>query len=156
LGRLHAITGTVVHGDHRGRELGFPTANLAEITGAVPADGVYAGWLTASVPAAADNAADMAADNAAENTAADGAQAATELRLPAAISIGTNPTFLDGRQRRVEAYVLGRTDLDLYGQQVRLEFLKQVRPTEKFDSVAALIEQMRQDVAQIAALTQPM
>ena len=94
LGRPHRVRGTVVHGDARGRELGFPTANLGpDATGMVPADGVYAGWLRARRRR----------------------QRRTTARrvLPAAISIGTNPTF-DGVERRVEAYVLDRTDLDLY------------------------------------------
>ena len=95
LGRPHRVEGPVVDGDHRGRELGYPTANL-DLPGdvAIPADGVYAGWLTR----------------------ADGT------RLPAAISIGTNPTF-DGTERRVEAYVLDRDDLELYGEHVAVDFL---------------------------------
>jgi riboflavin kinase/FMN adenylyltransferase len=120
LGRPHRVTGTVVHGDHRGRELGYPTANLAsDAVGALPADGVYAGWLVR-----------------------------TELgeRLPAAISVGTNPTF-DGTVRRVEAYVLGRDDLDLYGETVAIEFVELLRPTLRFDGVEALIRQMADDVA---------
>jgi riboflavin kinase / FMN adenylyltransferase len=118
LGRLHVVSGTVVHGDHRGRELGFPTANLCQDSeGMVPADGVYAGWLLRP----------------------DGE------RLPAAISIGTNPTF-DGHERRVEAYVLDRTDLDLYGEQVRLEVVERLRPTLRFEGVEALVHQMARDV----------
>ncbi|HET8594750.1 MAG TPA: bifunctional riboflavin kinase/FAD synthetase [Intrasporangium sp.] len=124
LGRPHRISGTVVHGDHRGRELGFPTANLSDDhEGMVPADGVYAGWLVRR---------DLAADE-------------PDRMLPAAISIGTNPTF-DGHVRRVEAYVLDRTDLDLYGEAVSFEFVERLRPTLRFDSVDALTEQMGQDV----------
>lgn len=120
LGRPHRLRGVVVEGDRRGRELGFPTANLAAgADGLVPADGVYAGWLS---------------------RAADG------VRLPAAISIGTNPTF-DGGSRRVEAYVIGRTDLDLYGDEVLLEFVERLRPTLKFDSVDDLVATMTDDVA---------
>jgi riboflavin kinase/FMN adenylyltransferase len=124
LARPHRVAGEVVHGDHRGRELGYPTANLCQETeGLIPADGVYAGWLTRpSLPE----------DN-------------VDHRLPAAISIGTNPTF-EGTQRRVEAYVLDRTDLDLYGETVALEFVERLRPTEKFDSVDALLEQVGDDV----------
>lgn len=119
LGRPHRVEGEVVHGDHRGRELGYPTANVAvTAAAAVPADGVYSGWLVR----------------------ADGE------RLPAAISIGTNPTF-DGAERRVEAYVLDRTGLDLYGEQVAVEFAQRLRATERFDSVEALIVQMSVDVA---------
>jgi riboflavin kinase/FMN adenylyltransferase len=126
LGRPHRVSGVIVHGDHRGRELGFPTANLAQDhEGLVPADGVYAGWLVRL---------DLAED-------------ALERTLPAAISVGTNPTF-DGHERRVEAYVLDRTDLDLYGERVAVEFVRLLRPTLKFDSVEALVEQMQQDVGQ--------
>jgi riboflavin kinase/FMN adenylyltransferase len=127
LGRPHRMRGTVVHGDARGRDLGFPTANLSpEASGMVPADGVYAGWLRR--PALAPGSADAV--------------------LPAAISVGTNPTFA-GAQRRVEAYVLDRTDLDLYGEEVVLDFVVRLRPTLRFDSVDALIERMHQDVADV-------
>ncbi len=124
LGRPHRVSGTVVHGDHRGRELGFPTANLSQdAEGMVPADGVYAGWLVRR---------DLPAKH-------------PDRRLPAAVSVGTNPTF-DGHARRVEAYVLDRTDLDLYGEAVSVEFVELLRPTLKFDSVVALVEQMSADV----------
>jgi riboflavin kinase/FMN adenylyltransferase len=124
LGRPHRVSGTVVHGDHRGRELGYPTANLSqEHEGLVPADGVYAGWLVRL---------DLPAD-------------APDRCLPAAISVGTNPTF-DGHQRRVEAYVLDRTDLDLYGERVAMEFVDRLRPTLRFDGIEALVEQMALDV----------
>jgi riboflavin kinase/FMN adenylyltransferase len=125
LGRPHALRGTVVHGDHRGRELGYPTANLApHAEGLVPADGVYAGWLLRP---------DLPAD-------------APDRALPAAVSIGTNPTF-DGTARRVEAYVLDRTDLDLYGERVVLDLQVRLRETLRFDSAQALVEQMARDVA---------
>ncbi|WP_028049911.1 bifunctional riboflavin kinase/FAD synthetase [Cellulomonas sp. URHD0024] len=121
LGRPHRIRGTVVHGDARGRDLGFPTANLGpDATGLVPADGVYAGWLRRA--------------------------SGVEEVLPAAISIGTNPTF-DGSERRVEAYVLDRTDLDLYDQVVVLELVERLRPTLRFDSIDDLIIRMNDDVA---------
>ena len=126
LGRPHRIRGTVVHGDARGRDLGFPTANLGpDATGLVPADGVDAGWLR-RVSAAADD---------------------PDRVLPAAISIGTNPTF-DGAERRVEAYVLDRTDLDLYGQVVVLELVERLRPTLRFDSIDDLVVHMKADVDQ--------
>ncbi len=125
LGRLHRVEGPVVQGDRRGRELGYPTANLDLPAGtAVPADGVYAGWLTR----------------------ADGT------RLPAAISIGTNPTF-DGVGRRVEAYVLDRDDLELYGERVALDFLARLRETVKFDGIEPLLVQMADDVARSRELT---
>jgi riboflavin kinase / FMN adenylyltransferase len=131
LGRHHRVRGTVVHGDARGRSLGYPTANLGGITGMVPADGVYAGWLVRPQLAAAD-------------------PRHADVRLPAAISIGTNPTF-DGHERRVEAYVLDRTDLDLYDEEVVLELVDRLRPTLRFDGVEPLVAQMRDDVARARA-----
>ena len=127
LGRHHRLRGVVIHGDARGRELGFPTANLGAISGMVPADGVYAGWLRRPQLLAADPGN------------CDGV-------LPAAISIGTNPTF-DGVERRVEAYVLDRTDLDLYDEEVVLEFVEHLRPTLRFDGIDALVKTMHDDVA---------
>jgi riboflavin kinase/FMN adenylyltransferase len=127
LGRPHRVEGPVVEGDKRGRELGYPTANLDLPPGtAIPADGVYAGWLTR----------------------ADGA------RLPAAISIGTNPTF-GGTSRRVEAYVLDRDDLELYGEHVAVDFLARLRETVRFDGVEPLLAQMALDVDQARQLTVP-
>lgn len=129
LGHLHRVTGTVVHGDHRGRGLGFPTANLGpDAQGMVPADGVYAGWLSV-VP---------------DGPAGDGAALGGH-RMPAAVSVGTNPTF-DGAERRVEAYVLDRDDLDLYHRSVVVEFVERLRPTERYDGVEALVAQMHRDV----------
>lgn len=120
LGRPHRVSGVVIRGDRRGRELGYPTANLqAAEHAAVPADGVYAGWLVRG-----------------------------PLRLPAAISIGTNPTF-EGRTRRVEGYVLDATELDLYGEQVAFDFVARIRDTERFDSVEALLAAMARDVAAV-------
>jgi riboflavin kinase / FMN adenylyltransferase len=121
LGRAHRVTGEVVHGDHRGRELGYPTANLsADSVGAIPADGVYAGWLI--LPGEGST------------------------RWPAAISIGTNPTF-GGTGRRVEAHVIDQRALDLYGQVVACEFVQRLRPTLTFSGVAELVTQMELDVA---------
>lgn len=129
LGRSHRVRGEVVHGDARGRELGFPTANLdPHAAGFVPADGVYAGYLTV-----VDGNADLLGR-----------------RLPAAVSVGTNPTFA-GTTRRVEAYVLDHTEIDLYGAQVLVEFVSLLRPTLTFTSVADLVTQMHQDVAQVPA-----
>lgn len=126
LGRYHRVVGPVVHGHHRGRGLGYPTANLGtETIGLIPADGVYAGWLTRL----------------------DLAEGSPDRRLPAAISVGTNPTF-DGQVRVVEAYVLDRSDLDLYDEQVAVEFVGHVRPTLRFDSIEELLEAMARDVEQ--------
>ncbi|MGP9537829.1 bifunctional riboflavin kinase/FAD synthetase [Brachybacterium sp. AOP43-C2-M15] len=131
LGRLHTVTDVVHHGFRRGRELGFPTANLGpHPAGLIPADGVYAGFLTVTEQAPAHLGVTPLAG------------------APATISIGTNPTFEpDGApERTVEAYVHGAHDLDLYGDTVRLEFVEYQRPTLKFDSVEALVEQMARDV----------
>jgi len=126
LGRSHRVDGVVERGDQRGRELGFPTANLrTEAWAAVPADGVYAGrvWRLDEW----------------------GRTAPGPPLGAAAISVGTNPTF-EVRQRRVEAYILDY-DGDLYGDAIGVEFLARLRGMEKFDDVADLVAQMRTDVA---------
>ncbi|GAA4286746.1 bifunctional riboflavin kinase/FAD synthetase [Georgenia daeguensis] len=131
LGRPHRVRGVVVHGAKRGRELGYPTANLhADDLGVVPADGVYAGWLIRP-----------------EHAPHDG----TSKRLPAAVSVGTNPTF-HGVERTVEAYVLGRTDLDLYGEEVVVELVERLRPMVAFDGIPALLDQMADDVVRSAQI----
>jgi riboflavin kinase/FMN adenylyltransferase len=123
LGRPHRVEGIVVHGAQRGREMGFPTANVETPPHtAIPVDGVYAGWLVV-----------------------DGDP------LPAAISIGTNPTF-DGTKRTVEAYAIGRTDLELYDKYVAVDFLARLRGQERFDSMEALVKRMNQDVEEATAL----
>jgi riboflavin kinase / FMN adenylyltransferase len=123
LGRPHRVEGVVVRGHQRGRALGFPTANLETLPHtAIPADGIYAGWLA--------------------RLDTDGSELD---RWPAAISVGTNPTF-DGRERTVEAYALDRDDLDLYGDHVAVDFVSRLRPTVKFGSVDELVAQMRADV----------
>jgi riboflavin kinase/FMN adenylyltransferase len=132
LGRDHRVEGLVVRGDRRGgAELGFPTANLrVERYAAIPADGVYAGRLVrrGGTPAGARDAWARAA----------------------AISVGTNPTF-EGRERRVEAYVLD-FDGDLYGENVGVDFHARLRGMERFDRVEDLIAQMKADVEQTRQL----
>lgn len=130
LGREHRLEGVVVRGDQRGREIGYPTANVEPLPwSAVPADGVYAGRLVL-----------LPSTRQAREGARSGAQ------LPAAVSIGTNPTFA-GRERRVEAYVMdAEPDLDLYGQHVGVAFTERLRAMERFDGIAALVAQMDQDV----------
>lgn len=124
LGRPFATRGVVVEGDKRGRELGYPTANVPVTAGiAAPADGVYAGRLTVL----------------------DGPDAGTS--WPAAISVGTNPTFDGERERRVESYVLDRTDLALYGREVEVTFVDRIRGMVRFGSVEELLEAMATDVA---------
>jgi riboflavin kinase/FMN adenylyltransferase len=123
LGRPHRVAGVVVHGDGRGAELGFPTANVSPVPlAAVPADGVYACWL------------------------------GRDRRAPAraAVSIGTNPTFA-GRERRVEAYLLDENP-DLYGAAVDLDFVTRIRGMTRFDSAGELIGRMNADVAETAAV----
>ncbi len=130
LGRPHRVQGLVVRGHQRGRALGFPTANVASPPfTAIPADGVYAGWLAAL----------------------DAAGGEAE-RWPAAISVGSNPTF-DGAERTVEAYALDRDDLELYGRTVAVEFTARLRGMVRFDSIDELIEQMRRDVAEARTAT---
>lgn len=116
LGRDHRIEGVVVRGDGRGRQIGYPTANVEPLPwSAVPADGIYAGRMVrAGKP------------------------------LPAAISIGTNPTFA-GRERRVEAFVLD-FDGDLYGEHVGLSFSARLRGMQHFDAVEGLVAQIDLDV----------
>lgn len=124
LGRPHQVEGVVVRGAQRGRELGYPTANVETLPHtAIPADGVYAGWLTVGGE-----------------------------RMPAAISVGTNPTF-DGTERTVEAYAIDRVGLDLYGLHVAVDFLDYLRGMEKFDSIESLLERMADDVKRARELT---
>ncbi|WP_298459625.1 bifunctional riboflavin kinase/FAD synthetase [uncultured Cellulomonas sp.] len=154
LGRPHRMRGEVVHGDARGRELGYPTANLdPRSAGMVPADGVYAGWLRVTrrpVQGFTECTPEVDAVRAADEAAA---RRAEPDRWPAAISVGTNPTF-DGVARRVEAYVLDRTDLDLYDREVVVEFVARIRPTLRFESVDELVATMDGDVERVrAALT---
>ena len=107
LGRPYAVRGVVVQGDQRGRELGFPTANVpTDAMTAAPPDGVYAGWLR---------------------------RLDTGEVYPAAISVGTNPTFDGERDRRVESYVLDRTDLELYGVEVEVSFVERLRGMVAFE-----------------------
>jgi riboflavin kinase/FMN adenylyltransferase len=117
LGRPHRVEGVVVRGAQRGREMGYPTANVETLPHtAIPADGVYAGWLVVEGES-----------------------------MPAAISVGTNPQF-DGTERTVEAYAIDRVDLDLYGLHVAVDFLSYIRGQERFDTLDGLLERMAEDV----------
>lgn len=127
LGRNYRLRGHVEHGFKRGRQLGFPTANLnSQGVGFVPADGVYAGLIVRAVTGT--RACEM---------------------LPAAISVGTNPQF-DGEERTVEAHVLGRSDLNLYGEDIAVDFIARIRPMKQFDSVEELLERMDADLLEAA------
>jgi riboflavin kinase/FMN adenylyltransferase len=119
LGAPFQLRGEVVEGDRRGRQLGFPTANLVPDEALVcPGHGVYVAL-------------------------ADGACAA--------VSVGVRPTFGTGRAVLVEAYLLDR-DVDLYGQELQIDFLRRLRGERMFGTISELVEQMRKDVAQARAL----
>jgi riboflavin kinase / FMN adenylyltransferase len=132
LGRPHRVEGIVYRGHMRGRQLGFPTANLeCPPHTAIPGDGIYAGWLLS-----------LDADGAADG------------RWPAAISVGPNATFGEA-ERTVEAYALDRDDLDLYGAHVAIDFTARLRGTERFGSVGDLVAQMHRDVDRARQLLTP-
>ena len=126
LTRPHRLDGIVVHGEKRGREIGYPTANLGDLEHqTIPADGVYAGWLSVGID-----------------------------RWPAAISIGTNPTFAGVRGRQVEAYALDQVGLDLYTKAATIEFGWRLRDTLTFDGLEPLLVQMAKDCAKARELTE--
>lgn len=138
LGRCHRVEGVVVRGDGRGRHLGYPTANVAPpMHSAIPADGVYAAWFTVLGQTTSPGGPDTGSVLPGE-------------RYPAAVSVGTNPTF-SGRTRTVEAYVLD-TSADLYGQHVAVDFVSRIRGQRKFDSTDALIAAIGRDVEKARAL----
>lgn len=115
LGRLYQVKGTVVHGDERGRLLGFPTANLSEVSTLLPGEGVYCGFGIVG-----------------------------EDRYPAAIHIGTNPTF-EKSEKKVEVYLIGFSE-EIYDQNLKVEFLEKLRETETFSDVETLKAQLAIDV----------
>ena len=126
LSRPHRLDGIVVHGEKRGREIGYPTANLGNLEGqTIPCDGVYAGWLTVGINF-----------------------------WPAAISIGTNPTFEGVRGRQVEAYAIDQVGLELYDKNASIEFGWRLRDTLKFDGLEPLLAQMKLDCDQARSLTE--
>ena len=125
LTRPHQLVGPVIHGEKRGRQIGYPTANVQVGANAtIPSDGVYAGWLTVGTH-----------------------------RWPAAISIGTNPTFDGVRGRQVEAYALDEKDLDLYDKDAKVEFGWRLRDTIKFAGLDPLLAQMKIDCDKARELT---
>jgi len=126
LSRPHRLDGIVVHGEKRGREIGYPTANLGNLEGqTIPCDGVYAGWLTVGINF-----------------------------WPAAISIGTNPTFEGVRARQVEAYAIDQVGLELYDKNASIEFGWRLRDTLKFDGLEPLLAQMKLDCDRARSLTE--
>jgi riboflavin kinase/FMN adenylyltransferase len=127
LGRLPSLDGVVGHGDKRGREIGFPTANLRVVPGQqLPAEGVYAGWATISPG---------------------------EQRFPAAISVGRNPHFGDVVDLRIEAHLLDYDGSEIYDRPLRLDFLSLVRSQAVYDSLDALVAQITADVAEVRRRT---
>jgi riboflavin kinase/FMN adenylyltransferase len=122
LGRPYRVDGPVVHGDHRGHTIGFPTANIETwAEQLLPANGVYACWATLGSE-----------------------------RYMAMTNVGERPTF-DGKDTRVEAYLLD-FDRDIYGERLTLDFVARLRAEEKFNSLDALVQQIRADVDQGRAL----
>jgi riboflavin kinase/FMN adenylyltransferase len=125
LTRNFFLKGLVVHGEKRGREIGYPTANIGLSNFAtIPADGVYAGWLSVK-----------------------------QDKWQAAISIGTNPTFPGVRGRQVEAYAIDQVGLELYDLEATIEFGFRLRDTLKFDGLDSLLKQMKQDCKLAMELT---
>ena len=161
LDQPHRVEGTVVHGDERGREIGFPTVNLGEkIEGYIPVDGVYAGWV---VDLDSDNKNEM---RPTKSTVPDvSVLRRDELHLgvhspwrwPAAISIGTKPTFNkdgeDEAERTVEAYGLFDDWKDLYGHRVCIQFASFLRPQQAFDSVDELKNMLKANAEQVREIT---
>lgn len=159
LGHPHGVEGSVVHGEERGRTIGFPTANLGEnVSGYLPVDGVYAGWLI-----------DLGTAKPQEDKPAEGIgqpydSASVDARMaehspyrwPAAISIGTKPTF-NGNEtepdRVVEAYAIADDWIDLYDHQVRVEFAGFIRPQIKFESADELTDELGRNVEETKRLT---
>jgi len=123
LGRPPVIRGRVVHGEQRGRRLGFPTANLdPALEGLLPADGVYAAWALV-----------------------DG------VRYGAAVSIGNNPTFEGVPAHQVEAHLLD-AHLDLYDRVIELQLIEYIRPMNRFDGEDSLVVQLRADAERIRGI----
>lgn len=122
LGRHYSISGIVAHGDQRGRTIGFPTANLDNVSTMLPADGVYAALAHLQ-----------------------------ERTFPAAVNIGPNPTF-GKSDRKIEAHLIEFSGESIYGESVRLEFVSQVRSVKTFKNVDQLKDQITHDVAHAAKI----
>lgn len=122
LGRPAEIWGTVIRGDARGRELGFPTANLGEVAGLVPAEGIYAARVRVG-----------------------------DSWHPAAVSVGNNPTFTPEGDLRVEAFIMDFSE-EIYGEHVAVQFIERLRGNVAFSGIEALVEQMTEDVARARAI----
>ncbi|WP_300768050.1 riboflavin kinase [uncultured Bifidobacterium sp.] len=151
LGSAHGVESTIVHGERRGRTLGFPTANLSDdVDGYIPADGVYAGWIIDYGPAGDANGAEG------DDISQGSGTRMGERRWPAAISIGTKPTYSEKtgiHSRALEVYAITDEWVDLYDHRVRVEFLEYLRPQIRFDSSDDLIAEMRRNVVQTLEVT---
>jgi len=157
LGRNHELAGVVVRGAGRGRQLGFPTANIGvDPRAAVPADGVYAGWVRLAGHGQVEHG--QVEHGQVEHGQVEHGPSGSdrsglgqaERRLPAAISVGTNPTF-DDAERTVEPYILD-FDEDIYGETIVVEFAHRLRPMTRFTSVDDLVAQIGRDVAETRSL----
>lgn len=124
LGHRFAVRGEVVHGDHRGRELGFPTANLDSPNEVLPSPGVYAGWV-------------RFLDEGAEG----------DLLFPAVTNVGVRPTFGQGQGVVIETHLLD-FEGDLYGRRLEFSFAERLRPEQRFDGVDSLREQIALDLVE--------
>jgi riboflavin kinase / FMN adenylyltransferase len=144
LGRDFEVCGRVVRGAGRGRDLGFPTANIAPDTPLLPASGIYAVWLELLAERPQDPGPPGEA-GAVVSTAR--AAAGSGGRLPGAASLGTHPTFHIGGELTLEVHVLD-FDGDLYGRRVRVAFVERLREERRFAGPAELVEQIHRDVAE--------
>ncbi|MET4781840.1 bifunctional riboflavin kinase/FAD synthetase [Glaciihabitans sp. UYNi722] len=125
LERRPSVRGEIVHGEQRGRELGYPTANLsAALEGFIPADGVYAAYATVD-----------------------------DRTMPAAVSVGNNPTFVGVPEKQVEAHILDET-LDLYGATVEVSFVEFIRGMVKFSTIDELVAQIGRDEERVREILQ--
>jgi riboflavin kinase/FMN adenylyltransferase len=140
LGHPDIASGIVVEGDGRGRQLGYPTANLLpQRHKLLPANGIYAARVYVGNMAKSDEVENVAVLYNEDHQV-----------WKSAVSVGTRPTF-DGKKRMVEAYLLD-TELDLYDRLIIIEFVARLRDEERFDSIDALIAQMASDVQQVRQL----
>jgi riboflavin kinase/FMN adenylyltransferase len=140
LGHPALTHGIVVRGDQRGRQLGFPTANLVPRPGKLlPANGIYAARVYVGDMTKSDG-----------NTIVDVVYDESRTVWMSAVSVGVRPQF-DGTQRLVEAYLLD-TELDLYDRVIIIEFVARLRGEQRFSSLDALIAQIGRDVEQTRQL----
>ena len=153
LGRLHRVQGEVVHGDKRGRTIGYPTANMIAYNDfSIPANGIYASLATV-MPERPPVTWQMMEQADPPRIEIAPTEADAQQRHFAATSIGVRPQFLVNADRNIESYLLD-FDADIYGRQLRVEFVQYMRGEAKFDSLDGLLAQMAQDVAGSRAVLQ--